>query len=131
MKPFKNLNICCHKLIGILSSNYRMPMQCSIQPNLGNFLWALYSISWTKIQGILNIPWITKGLQISFWKKINKTCEERTYKTLFETLKKRSKKFYDSNLISKYKHNIKRTWDVMKQILENLNSKLRNFHIGL
>ena len=37
--------------------------------------------------------------------KRNKISEERykIYKTLFEKLKKKSKKFYSSNLIDKYK----------------------------
>ena len=35
-------------------------------------------------------------------------------KKLFESVKRRSKKLYYSNLIIKYKNNLKRTWDVIK-----------------
>ena len=41
--------------------------------------------------------------------------EYKTYKKLFESIKKRSKKLHFSNLILKYKHNIKKTWEVIKE----------------
>ena len=34
---------------------------------------------------------------------------------LFESIKKRSKRLHFSNLILKYKHNIKKTWEVIKE----------------
>ena len=58
--------------------------------------------------------------------KRNKTSEERynIYKTLFETLKKKSKKSYYSNLIDKYKKYIKKTWD-MKKIIGKSKCKIK------
>ena len=65
-------------------------------------------------------PWMTKGLIKSSKKKkqlYEKFLKKRThknknnyknYKNLFETIKLRSKKFYYSSLISKYKNNIKK-----------------------
>ena len=66
-------------------------------------------------------------LNEEFLKKRNKTREERykTYEISFETLKKKSKKFYFSNLIGKYKNKIKRTWDVMKQIIAKSRFKIK------
>ena len=57
--------------------------------------------------------------------KENKTSEERykIYKTLSETLKKKSKTFYYSNMTDKYKNYIKKTLDVMKET--NAKSKLK------
>ena len=43
----------------------------------------------------------------------------KQYKTLFESLKKKSKKNYCSDLIDSYKYNIKKTWHVMKEIIGN------------
>ena len=69
----------------------------------------------------LESPWITKGIKksskkkqrlyLKFLKKRNeKTKKEyQDYKKLFESIKKRSKKLYFSNLILKYKNNIKKT----------------------
>ena len=38
-----------------------------------------------------------------------------TNKKLFESIKKRSKKLHFYNLILKYKHNIKKTWEIIKE----------------
>ena len=101
----------------------------------------LYDISFSeqkiKIKNeTLNSPWITKGLQRSskikqklfekFLKKRNKTDEEKykAYKTIFETLKKDSKKSCYSNLIDINKNNIKQTWDVMKEIIRKSKFKI-------
>ena len=77
----------------------------------------------------LKSPWITKGLKKSskrkqklyakFLKKRNEKTEKDylDYKKLFESLKKRSKKMHYSNLILKYKNNIKKTWQVIKEAL--------------
>ena len=43
-----------------------------------------------------------------------KELNYKQYKTLFELLKKKSKKNYYSDLNDSYKYNAKRTWDVMK-----------------
>ena len=72
-------------------------------------------------------PWITNGIRKSskrkqrlyekFLKNRNEKykLEYKTYKKLFESTKKRSKKSHFSNLILKYKHNIKKTWEVIKE----------------
>ena len=77
----------------------------------------------------LKSPWITKGLKKSskrkqklyakFFKKRSEKTEKDylDYKKLFESLKKRSKKMHYSNLILKYKDNIKKTWQVIKEAL--------------
>ena len=74
-------------------------------------------------------PWITKGLIKSSKKKQklynnflkHKTYKNekkyKTYKNLFETLKLKSKKNYYAKLINKYKNNIKKTWQVIKEII--------------
>ena len=75
----------------------------------------------------LQSPWITNGIRKSskrkqrlyekFLKNRNEKIEVqyKTYKKLFESIKKRSKKLHFSNLILKYKHNIKKTWEVVKE----------------
>ena len=67
----------------------------------------------------LNSPWITKGIKKSSKRKQrlyerflkNRTEKHelayKTYKKLFESIKKHSKKLHFSNLILKYKNNIK------------------------
>ena len=74
----------------------------------------------------LQSPWITNGIRKSskrkqrlyekFLKNRNEKIEVqyKTYKKLFESIKKRSKKLHFSNLILKYEHNIKKTWEVIK-----------------
>ena len=75
----------------------------------------------------LRSPWITDGIRKSskrkqrlyekFLKNRNKKneLEYKTYKKRFESIKKRSKKLHFSNLILKYKHKIKKTWEVIKE----------------
>ena len=67
-------------------------------------------------------PWISKGLKKSSKKKqklyitflITKTLEDefkyKTYKSLFEKLRKKAKITYYSKLFHKYKTDSKRTW---------------------
>ena len=43
--------------------------------------------------------------------------EYQDYKKIFESIKKRSKKLYFSKLILKYKNNIKKTWQVIKEAI--------------
>ena len=85
---------------------------------------------------------MTKGL-VKSSKKKQKLCEKflknrnpekelnyKQYKTFFESLKKKSKKSYYSDLIDSCKYNIKKTWDVMKEIIGNksvTNAPLPNF----
>lgn len=66
-------------------------------------------------------PWITSGLKRSpkhkkllyekFLKNQNKQnkLEYKSYKYLFESIKKRSRKLHISKLILKYKNNIRKT----------------------
>ena len=59
-----------------------------------------------------------------------KELNYKQYKTLFESLKKKSKKNYYSDLIDSYKYNIKKTWDIMKEIIGNkrvTNAPFPNF----
>ena len=86
----------------------------------------------------LKSPWITKGIKKSskkkqrlyskFLKKRNeKTKKEyQDYKKLFESIKKRSKKLYFSKLILKYKNNIKKTWQVIKEAIGKEKYKQQN-----
>ena len=69
-------------------------------------------------KAVKDVPKENKNYTKRFWKR-NKTSNERykIYQTLFETLKKKSKKSYYSNLTDKYKHYMKTTWDVMKEII--------------
>ena len=76
----------------------------------------------------LQSPWITKGIKNSskgtqrpyenFLKKKrnrNNELDYKNYKTLFEAIKKCSKKFNLSNLILKYKDSTKKTWKVIQE----------------
>ena len=59
-----------------------------------------------------------------------KELNYKQYKTLFESLKKKSKKNYYSDLIDSYKYNIKKTWAIMKEIIGNkrvTNAPFPNF----
>ena len=74
----------------------------------------------------LQSPWITNGIKKSskrkqrlyekFLKNQNEKNEPeyKTYKKLFESIRKRSNKLNFSNLILKCKHNIKKIWEVIK-----------------
>ena len=86
----------------------------------------------TKIkQKSFNGPWMTKGLVKSSKKKQrlyekflkNRNPEkELNYKqcrTLFKSLKKKSKKNYYSGLINSHKYNIKKMWNITKEIIGN------------
>ena len=50
-------------------------------------------------------------------KKMSTKFKYKTFKKLFESIKKPSKKLHFSNLILKYKHNIKNTWEVIKEFI--------------
>ena len=87
----------------------------------------------------LESPWITKGIKKSskkkqrlyskFLKKRNeKTKKEyQDYKELFESIKKWPKKLYFSKLIIKYKSNIKKAWQVIKEAIEKKNTNNKIF----
>ena len=59
-----------------------------------------------------------------------KELNYKQYKALFESLIKKSKKNYYSDLIDPYRYNIKKTWDIMKEIIGKkrvTNAPLPNF----
>ena len=80
-------------------------------------------------------PWITKGiakpskkkqrLYEKFLKNRTPKNEEtyKTYKNLFETIKRRSKKKFYSEKLQKFKGDAKKTWSVMKEILGKCTTK--------
>ena len=83
-------------------------------------------------------PWITKGIAKSSKRKqklYEKFLKHRTretelayksYKNLFKTLKKKAKKKYYSEKISKYKHDVKKTWSIMKELIGKIKLKSSN-----
>ena len=93
-----------------------------------------------KIKGkSLVSPWITKEIRKSSRKKqhlyekflkhkTTKTLETyKSYKNLFENIKKSSKKHYYQNKLEKWKNNVKTTWKTMKEII----GKAKVFHQNL
>ena len=50
----------------------------------------------------------------------------KSYKNLFESLKKKAKKKYYSEKISKYKHDAKKTWSIMKELVGKIKLKPSN-----
>ena len=86
----------------------------------------------------LESPWIIKGIKISskqkqrLYSKLKKRNEKtkkeyQDYKKLFESIKKQSKKLHFSKLILKYKNNIKKTWQVIKEAIGKEKCKQQNF----
>ena len=85
----------------------------------------IFKIIKLKTKDIQN-SWITTGIKKSskhkqrLYEKFLKTrCKKaenayRNYKNLFEQIKKRAKRLHFSNLIIKYKNNIKMAWSVIK-----------------
>ena len=79
-------------------------------------------------------PWITKGIIKSSKKKQKlyekflkrKTCinenNYKNYKRLFENVKNRSKKNYFSERLITYKNNVKKTWNVIKEVIGSTKS---------
>ena len=82
---------------------------------------------------------ITKGIAKSSKRKqklYKKFLKHRTretefayilYKNLFESLKKKVKKKYYSEKISEYKHDAKKTWSIMKELVGKIKLKSSNF----
>ena len=70
-------------------------------------------------KGLVKSPKKKQRLYENFLKDRNpeKELNYKPFKTLFESLKKKSKKNYYSELINSYKYNIKKTWYVMKEII--------------
>ena len=83
-------------------------------------------------------PWITKGIAKSSKRKqklYEKFLKHRTreaelacnsYKNLFESLKKKAKKKFYSEKVSKYKHDAKKTWCIMKELVGKIQLKSSN-----
>jgi hypothetical protein len=83
----------------------------------------------------LKSPWITKGIKKSSKRKQklyinylkNKTPENyklyKDYQTIFEKLRNKAKKNYYTNLIKKHQHNMKKSWQIMKEITGKLKPK--------
>ena len=71
-------------------------------------------------------PWMTKGMKksskmkqklyIKYLKDIRLKENYLTYKNMFEKLKANAKQNYYSSLLSKYKNNSRKTWEVMKEL---------------
>ena len=76
-------------------------------------------------------PWMTKGLIKSSKRKkrlYEKFLKKRTienensyksFKKLFESIKIKSKKNHYANLLNKYQNDIKKTWQVIKEVIGN------------
>ena len=87
----------------------------------------------------LQSPWITKGIRRSSKRKqrlYEKFIENRNeknelehenYKHHFEAVKKCSKKLHFSKLILRYKNNIKKTWEVIKECIWKKKYNHENF----
>ena len=45
----------------------------------------------------------------------------KTYKNLFEPIKRKSKKSYFLKQILQYKNNMQKNWTVMKEIIDNMH----------
>ena len=87
----------------------------------------------------LQNSWMTKDLFKSFKRKQNlyeKFLKKRTsrnesiykgYKSLFESLKKKSKKIYYRRRLENYQNDIKKSWDVIKEIIAGVKSTKGSF----
>ena len=79
-------------------------------------------------------PWITRGLIKSskrkqklyekFLKRKSSRNEEnyKNYKRLFESIKQKSKSNYFKERLYKYQNNVKKTWDVIKEVIGSTKS---------
>ena len=86
-----------------------------------------------------NSPWIAKGIKKSskrkqklyekFLKNKNEKNEKlyKSYKSLFESVKRNSKRIYYSSKILEFKNNAKKSWGVMKELI----GKARNTESSL
>ena len=83
-------------------------------------------------------PWITKGIVKSSKRKqklYDKYLKRKTpqndliyknYRRLFETIKRKSKRNYYNERLDKYQNNIKKTWDIIKEVIGNIKSNSKN-----
>ena len=51
----------------------------------------------------------------------------KAYKSLFESLKKKSKKIYYTRRLENYQNDIKKSWDVIKEIIVGAKSTKGSF----
>ena len=84
-------------------------------------------------------PWVTKGIKKSskrkqkLYEKCLKNRNEKneklykSYKSLFESVKRKSKRIYYSSKTLEFKNNAKKTWGVMKELI----GKARNSESSL
>ena len=57
----------------------------------------------------------------NFFRTVLNEENYKTYTSLFESIKRKSKKSYFSKQILQYKNNMKKTWSVMKEIIGKMN----------
>ena len=87
----------------------------------------------------LQKPWTTKGL-LKLSKRKQKLYEKflkkrtsrnesiyKAYKSLFESLKKKSKKIYYTRCLENYQNDIEKSWDVIKEIIAGAKSTKGSF----
>ena len=91
-----------------------------------------------KLKTVFN-PWMTKDLQKSSKRKQklydkflkSKTNENenkyKTYKSLFEIFKEKSRKFYYARELDSCEQNMKKTWDTIKEVI----GKTKTFKNGI
>ena len=48
-------------------------------------------------------------------------AEHKTYKNMFETIKRKSKRNYSSQKMLEYKNNAKKAWNIMKEVIGKTN----------
>ena len=87
----------------------------------------------------ITTPWFSKGMKKSskqkqklyikyLKKKTDKTkMQYKNYKNLFEKLKRKAKQHHYTKLISKYKNDSKKTWQVLKEITGKMKLNRNNF----
>jgi len=87
-------------------------------------------------KNIIRRPWITRGLlhSIKTRDKLFKTCIEKPrdsleyqkylkYRNVLNNLRRISKQNYFGNLLNEYKHDIRKTWNVLNTIIGRNNDK--------
>ena len=133
-----------HRLLSINwdeSRNFDNPNEAYTQ--FFNILSSIYDIYFPKVfvrlkTKHIHSPWLTKGIAKSSERKqelYEKFLKHRTRETelsykscnnLFENLKKKAKKKYYSDKISKYKHDAKKTWSIMKELIGKIKLNSSN-----
>ena len=80
-------------------------------------------------KGLLKSSKRKQKLYEKFLKKRTSRNESiyKAYKSLFESLKKKSKKIYYTRRLENYQNDIKKSWDVIKEIIVGAKSTKVNF----